>query len=375
MEGKAIVLIFCCLAIITLAIAACPQVVQDEGLPSDDDAVVEEKVQDEGQMEQEETNIGESAQTPSPLEKNPPVKDPFVSVDVYKPDKVWPGTTIFSDRHDAEQQRVVEVNMEGEIVWEFPLPKIMFGAGEVELLPDNRLLLASTRNGIFEIDRRGEIVWSYLTDKVSHDADRLPGGNTLFVWGHPDEINDAQVKEITPEGTIVWSWYARDHFYRVPYKDIYDSGWTHTNAVTRLPNGNTLISFRNFNFLVEVDREDNVMRTIGEGLLYSPHDPEVQPDGNILVISQETDKHQALELNPDTGEIHWRYAIPDRSNWPVRDVNRLPNGNTLITGSTKILEVTPGGEIVWRLLLNVDLEKGEGARYGFYKAERINPEK
>lgn len=211
-----------------------------------------------------------------------------------------------------------------------------------------------------------------MDSKVSHDADRLPNGNTLVVFGNDDQVSDPLVKEVNPRGEIVWAWYARDHFNKTPYKDIYDEGWAHTNAVTRLVNGNTLISPRNFNFLVEVDPKGAVVRTIGEGILKKQHDPEVLLSGNILLANHRT-PHSAIEIDP-TGKVVWEYKMPDPTTWPVRDANRLPNGNTLITGTTKILEVTPAGEIVWHLALKgVAFGREEAAGRGFYKAERINP--
>ena len=59
---------------------------------------------------------------------------------------------------------------------------------------------------------------------------------------------------------------------------------------------------------------------------------------------------------------------------PVRDANRLHNGNTLITAAKQIIEVTAEGEIVWQLTLNADFGLVEAASRGFYKAERIDPE-
>ncbi|MFC1992002.1 hypothetical protein ACFLVC_04715, partial [Chloroflexota bacterium] len=53
--------------------------------------------------------------------------------------------------------------------------------------------------------------------------------------------------------------------------------------------------------------------------------------------------------------------------WPVRDANRLPNGNTLITGTTKIVEVTPEKETVWQLTLKGVTSIGPRP---FYKADR-----
>ncbi len=273
--------------------------------------------------------------------------------------------------------------MRGEIVWEYVVPDKLRrtdrpAAGlnpgfDVELVPNNNILFLSPGKGIYEIDRKGEIVWSYLDRKISHDADRLPNGNTLVVFGDNDKIDDAQVKEINPDGKIIWSWHAKDHFYKSPYKEIYDQGWTHTNSVTRLSNGNTIISLRNFNCIVEVDPQGDVVRIIESDALSSTHDPEMLASGNILVASQWRDKpHQAIEIDPETGKVVWQHDMPIRRTWPIRDTDRLPNGNTLITGSIVIIEVTPEHEVVWALRLNnVIIEPGQAPVMGFYKAERI----
>ena len=322
----------------------------------------------------ESTLVASVSATPTPMPRG--TVDPDIYVDVYQSDRAWAGTTLLPDNHNPESPRVIEVNMLGEIIWEYQLPQNLrqyTNPGfDVELLPNNNILLVLPGYGVHETNRNGDTVWSYLDKKVSHDADRLPNGNTLVVYGNDDGINDAQVKEINPEGEIVWAWYAKDHFYESPYKDIYDQGWTHTNAVTRLPNGNTLISLRNFNLIVEVDSKGSVIRTIGEGILEYQHDPEVLSDGNILVANHVT-PHQAVEIDPKTGRVVWKSAGFEQDITPVRDANRLPNGNTLITGTTRIFEVTTEGETVWQLSLKgvvFETPKERPAR-GFYKAERI----
>ena len=296
-------------------------------------------------------------------------------MDIYKSDMVWAGTTLLADNHNPERPRIIEVNMSGEIVWEYRVPQHLrqyTNPGfDVEWLANDNILFVLPRNGVYEINRDGSVVWTYQDKKVSHDADRLPDGNTIVVWGGGDRLSDAQVKEISPEGKIVWSWYARDGFNKLPYKDIYDDGWTHTNAVTRLPNGNTLISLRNFNFVVEVDHVGAVVATIGEGIFHYQHDPEVLDNGNILLANHQK-PHRAIEFDTKTGEIVWQSAGFERYIVPVRDADRLPNGNTLITGTTRVVEITPQGETVWQLRLKgVTLEGLEAARLGFYKAERI----
>lgn len=306
--------------------------------------------------------------------------DPDIQVDVYQSDMAWPGTTLLADNHNTERPRIIEVNMRGEIIWEYLVPhnlKQYTNPGfDVELLPNYNILFVLPRSGVYEIDRKGRIVWSYLTDKISHDADRLPNGNTISAFGAFDQKNDAQIIEVNQKGEVVWSWYAKDHFDKSPYASIYDEGWTHTNAVTRLPNGNTLISPRNFNFIVEVDSKGSVVRTIGEGILEYQHDPEILSDGNILVANHVI-PHQAIEIDPKTSRVVWKSAGFKRDITPVRDANRLPNGNTLITGTTRILEVTAEGKTVWQLSLKgviFETPKERPAR-GFYKAERISSQR
>jgi hypothetical protein len=302
--------------------------------------------------------------------------DPVIKADVYLPDKAWAGTTLLVDNHDRTTSRIIEVNMRGEIIWQYQIPaslKTYTNPGfDAELLENNNILYVLPGMGIFEIDRAGKAVWSYLTVKVSHDADRLPNGNTIFAFGNNDQKTDAQVTEVDPSGKIVWQWFAKDYYDKAPYNTISNEGWTHTNAVTRLANGNTLISPRNFNVVVEVNPAGVPVAIYGDGVFVTQHDPVLLSNGNLLVANQ-GHPHQALELNISTGEVVWKSLPADVTNIPVRDADRLPNGNTLVTGSTRIYEVTPKNEIVWELILNgISLSGADSASYGFYKTQRLN---
>jgi hypothetical protein len=305
-----------------------------------------------------------------------PITDPDIYVDIHNPDKAWQGTTVLSDNHRPDRSRIIEVNMQGQILWKYDLPKHLKAytnpGFDVKRLPSDNILFVLPLKGVYEINRSGDIVWSYVDRKVSHDADRLPNGNTLVVFGGQDAMNDPQVKEIDSKGKIVWAWYAKDYFNKPPYKDIFNQGWTHTNAASRLSNGNTLISLRNFNIVVEVDPSGQVVRTIGEGIFQDQHDPEMLPQDRLLVANHQRPQ-RAIEVDLNTGKIVWQSPGFERDAVPVRDANRLPNGNTLVTASTKIVEFTPQREIVWQLKLrNIDFwNQSDRPRLGFYKAERI----
>src|SRR4030042_2338178 len=91
----------------------------------------------------------------------------------------------------------------------------------------------------------------------------------------------------------------------------------------------------------------------------------------ITIRQKQPRRHQALEIDPNTGNIIWQSQKFGLEDMPVRDADRLPNGNTLITTPTRLIEVTAEGEIVWELKIkgikNIPMEK---VFKGLYKAQR-----
>ena len=96
---------------------------------------------------------------------------------------------------------IYEINQEGKITWSYAIPQKVIGSGKLRKGADiewiketDRFLFVVPGAGIFEVNRKKEIVWSYKTKFVSHDADRLQNGNTIFVnaW---DKKGDSQVTE------------------------------------------------------------------------------------------------------------------------------------------------------------------------------------
>ena len=162
---------------------------------------------------------------------------------------------------------------------------------------------------------------------------------------------------------------------RSSYKDISFEGWTHANAASRLPNGNTLINLRNFDLTIEVDPQGKVVWFFDCGFLGKyPHEPEILPNGNMVIAIHCPPPgcwDQIVEIERKTKEIVWRFTIPGMK--VTRDADRLPNGNTLIVERIKIFEVTPEGEIVWRLRVRGVSGKKHDFEKFFYKAQRIAP--
>lgn len=295
----------------------------------------------------------------------------------YKENKVFQGTTLIADMSEGKKPRVAEMDFQGNVIWEY-VPN-SFGERKAILdatkLQNNNILITIRHSGIYEIDRQGKIVWSHKDPEASHDADRLENGNTLYNLGWQDKGEDV-VKEVNPQGEIVWSWNGMEYFNTPEYADINYEGWMHVNSVSRLSNGNTLVSIRNFNAVVEVNKSGKVVRkwtfrgkekrtglkTRGKIKGVRNHEPEILENGNILLSLRKPFRY--VEFNPDNEIIVWEWRKPKgvklRTN---RDSNRLPNGNTLCTSSERIMEITPDGEIVWEV-------KTRGTR-AFHKVIRI----
>ncbi len=68
----------------------------------------------------EDKRVASVSATPMPMPRG--TADPDLRVDVYETDRVWPGTTLLADNHYQDKSRIIEVNMLGEIIWEYPVP-------------------------------------------------------------------------------------------------------------------------------------------------------------------------------------------------------------------------------------------------------------
>ena len=292
--------------------------------------------------------------------------------------KTFPGNIIFVDKL---ANRVVEATVEGKVVWECAGPQscsinpAMRGACgtrlmDVELLPNNNVLVLNGGNCVYEINRNGKIIWQYLNDTVSHDADRLENGNTLMacVGAEADAkfpYEKPQAIEVNPEGKIVWEWHAKNQYAKSKYKDVRSGDakdWTHMNSVQRLSDGNTLLSVRNWNLLIAVDKNGRTVwtsgakkvpdaGTFGKESPQCPHTPVMLENGNIIV--SESVKGTVIEWDRKQERIVWQYpehAGARRKDWLfIRAAHRLPNGNTFIIDSRgQFLEVTRNCELVWQ---------------------------
>ena len=209
--------------------------------------------------------------------------------------------------------------------------------------------------------------WSFpVRNRVAsevHDVEPLPGGGFVVADMEHERVL------IVEDGEVVWEWKASSRYEAPP--DPTKTDWLHINDVDRIGDGRFLVSVRNANQLVVLQRGEGVVQVINrdrddatddDGLvgdpsvLYHQHNPQWLGDGAVLVADSEN--HRVVELHrTESGRWEPAWVLEgaggQKFDWP-RDADRLPNGNTLITDTRngRIVEVNESGSLVWERQLD-----------------------
>jgi hypothetical protein len=249
---------------------------------------------------------------------------------------------------------------------------------DVDPLASGNLLVTSTTPGatvVYEFDtERQARVWETRLDiEDTHDVDRL-SEDELLVANMRNYDADADVNRDRvfvynrTRGEITWEWQVRDHFDRSAGGD-YTDDWTHVNDVDVLSAERFLVSLRNMDQVVVVDRESgDIVERLGtdddHDTLSEQHNPDYleSEDGTPTILVADSENDRVVEYANEEGEWTKTWEVSGRFNWP-RDADRLPDGNTLVTDSLnqRVVEITPTGEIVWEYFVT----------WGPYEAERL----
>ncbi len=138
--------------------------------------------------------------------------------------------------------------------------------------------------------------------------------------------------------------------------------------------GQLLISLRNLQSIVLVNPTTRRVTAALTGVVDRPCAATMVAGDRVLALDS-GDAASVVECDLATHEVVWRYPVPDGPalHVPVLgDCQRLSNGNTLITESTKgrAIEVTPAGDVVWDYRSPYRLGKHVAT---LFRAERIRP--
>lgn len=243
----------------------------------------------------------------------------------------------------------------------------------------NVLIADQFNNRVIEVDRHGDVVWQFglgpndfspASIIGTNDAQRV-GEMTLMagtgtppgqfeVPACPNGCPDNRVLLVDRFGNIVWQY---GQF------GVTGSGPNELNVPvqnTWLPNGNVLITDQSNERIIEVKPTPPMGGDIvwqygmtgvtgnGPNQLNNPNCAELLENGHVLICDE--NNNRAIEVKPTPplgGGIVWQYGSGDPNiNHPVSGLafaSRLKNGHTLLTDSnhSRIVEIDQNKSLVW----------------------------
>lgn len=250
-------------------------------------------------------------------------------------------------------------------------------AYDIDLLFDGSLLFSSTEPGISIVEEldpktgKAVEVWSFPEVLDSHDADRINGDELLM--NDMSQNGEARifVYNLT-RAEIVWEYRFADHPNQFPRAGggEFLKDWTHNNDVEQIGDGLFMVSVRNFDQVVAINRSTKEIEwTLGEDgnhdILFEQHNPDFLQgrQGRSAVLVADSRNDRVVEYTGANGTWRRSWILHGGGLNEPRDADRLPNGNTLVVDRRghRLLEVTPTGEVVWEIY----------APYQPYDAERV----
>jgi len=261
-------------------------------------------------------------------------------------------------------------------------------------------------NSSYELIDSIKCVGELYTD--FHELRILPNGNYLILGFDSRKVNMSRIveggrdsatvigyyiQEIDKDKNLIFEWKTWDHIdIRDSYSDLKQGtiDVTHANSIDVDFDGNLLVSLRNTQEVIKIERKSgsvlwrlggkkNQFTFIRDPLKFSwQHAARRLPNGNLLLFDngfrrepQSVSYSRALEYELDeinkTAKLVWEYRnTPDIFSYGLGYSQRLPNGNTFIgwgAAVPAITEVTPQGREVFELSFEKDYSTYRAYRY------------
>ncbi|WP_276302393.1 arylsulfotransferase family protein [Halorussus lipolyticus] len=299
------------------------------------------------------------------------------------------GTTVISiqgfkfqgQANGKKPARLVGVGPRGDVQWVHNGGESITWFYDVDPINGSNLLVTGTKHVAGQKDptvvyeynpETDEKLWTETFESAhdTHDVDLINGDQLLVAnmrnYNPEKEVNEDRIF-IYDRGTneVVWEWQFRNHTDwtkkqggTYAAEDGSGDDWTHVNDVDKIAEGQYLISPRNFDQVMVINRstKDIDMRLGSDNnydVMNEQHNPTYMESDNgtptILVADSHGDRVVEYAKRGDGDwEQTWQVGSQQSFNWP-RDADRLPNGNTLIVDSNnhRVVEVNTEGEVVW----------------------------
>ena len=236
--------------------------------------------------------------------------------------------------------------------------------------------------GMVKVDKDSNILWSY-NEHVHHDLEVLEDGTIYTLTREGMKIPELNPKGsvvmdsiviLDTNGTVLEKINVFDCFRNSPYTpmirnmkkrgdvlhtntiEVFNGAQAHHSPLYK--KGNILLSMRDFDLICIIDPQTWKVVWALKGMWARQHQPVLIDNGNMLIFDNlglGGERSRILEFNPLDQQVHWEYGTKKNEAFFSRllgSVQRLPNGNTLISESDngRIIEVTSDKKIAWEFI-------------------------
>jgi hypothetical protein len=238
----------------------------------------------------------------------------------------------------CNSKSVAIVDAGGRIEWEYPIES---ETSDAWLLPSGNIIF-SFKHGVREVSYAKETVWEYRAPAKAEVHSCQPLANGLFL-----------VSETHQDLGFLYEMDAKGVKHRTLRIEAKAGPHGQFRQTRKTPQGSYLVTYMSGRTL-ELDAEGRELRRFPLGSYVAVR----LPDGNTLVAGG--DAHCAVEYDTQGREV-WRvdrYDLPGNELGFVAGLQRLPNGNTVLTNwpghggkkdQPQIVEITRDKRVVWEL--------------------------
>lgn len=318
----------------------------------------------------------------------PPNTLPTVFTEVLDEERVEDGFIVTANY--VAPPSVVILDSDGEYVWWHTVEQDDYNISRAHMALDGQSMLFWSTNVLNNQDQRiyrvgmdGQDLGNTPLKNGHHDFALLPDGSIAYIEFDVRDVEGTpvagdRIMELKPDGSTVEVYSLWNDF---TYTGLSEAGedptdWTHSNAIDYSEEDDSYyLSVLHFDGILKIDRGSGELLWVlggeysdftdsyGDGQLWNLQHQFQVLDGSILLFSNglpEETSSRALEIELDEAakkmEVVWSYApSPPLFSFTFGDVQRLPNGNTLVTfsNSGQIDEVAPDGALVRRINLGL----------------------
>jgi hypothetical protein len=270
-------------------------------------------------------------------------------------------------------QEVYIIDADGDVVWWAAAPK-QCSRALMDWQGANMWMLASNPSGPAVGEMRRIAMAGTGAQSVAslaaghHDFAVLPNGIVAAMVYSGDKSQSNDLVELSPDGTLNTVVELDAHVYKMNATTGF-----HANALRYDAADDTYtVGDRDAQLIVKLTRAGQLLWQLGKSCTGAPaavcgttpwaswvHGHQLLDNGDLLMFSNGDGDTMspAIEYSLTEGTTSltanqvWSYVGTDLASLVLGDVQRLPNGNTLVTYSTDgvIEEVTPAGDLVQTL--------------------------